>query len=153
TRTSSSPSTARTWSSRTRGVPGIQSRFPRSSSSSYSPASTPMPCPNPMRRRRAASAALALILAGACAHAGGKMDSTRTVTPADALQDIINDLPDGAALNLAEGRYDVNLRIEKSLTLHGQGNVVLDGHYRAPVLWVPKKNVQLTVENVTLRHG
>jgi hypothetical protein len=30
---------------------------------------------------------------------------------------------------------------------------VLDGHFRAPVLWVTRKNANLTVENVTLKRG
>jgi hypothetical protein len=83
------------------------------------------------------------------------MDCTRKVTPDDAnhLQDIINELPPDAVLCLGEGSYDVHLMIQQPLTLRGQGAVLLDGHFRAPVLWVTRKNANLTVENVTLKRG
>jgi hypothetical protein len=84
------------------------------------------------------------------------MDCTRSVTPADAqkLQDILRELPDGAVLCLAEGVYDrVHLVIDRSLALRGLGNVVLDAHYAAPALLVIRKDINVSVENLTLKRG
>jgi hypothetical protein len=84
------------------------------------------------------------------------MDCTRSVTPADApnLQTILRELPAGAVLCLAEGVYDrVHLVIEQSLTLRGLGNVVLDAHHAAPTLLVIRKDIEVTVEHLTLKRG
>jgi hypothetical protein len=84
------------------------------------------------------------------------MDCTRSVTPADApnLQAILQELPAGAVLCLAEGVYDrVHLVIEQSLTLRGVGNVVLDARHAAPTLFVIRKDIEVRVENLTLKRG
>lgn len=81
---------------------------------------------------------------------------TKTVTPADAprLQEILNELPEGAVVCLGEGRYEVQLFIERSITFRGAGpTTVLDGRYRAPVLLVARPDVDMTVENLVLRRG
>ncbi len=80
----------------------------------------------------------------------------RAVGPdeAERLADILEELPAGAVVTLAPGVYKVNLFIDKSLHLRGGApGVVLDGKYRAPVLQVGKRDVDLIVEQVTLRRG
>lgn len=80
----------------------------------------------------------------------------RTVQPSDAaeLNDLLEELPAGAVVELAPGLYVVNLFVAKSVHLRGAGpGVVLDGKHRAPVVQVARRDVDLVVENVTLRRG
>jgi hypothetical protein len=80
---------------------------------------------------------------------------TKTITPADAasLQSIVSALPDGAVLCLEAGVYQpVHLFIEKAITLRGQGEVVLDGKFRASTVEVARP-VDVVLEQLTLRNG
>jgi hypothetical protein len=77
---------------------------------------------------------------------------TRTVTPADPLEDIIKQLPDGAVLCLSDGVYG-RLWIERSLTVRGLGNeVVLEGNGNSTIS-VVRKDIDFTLEHVVLRRG
>lgn len=81
---------------------------------------------------------------------------TKSITPADAprLQQIIDELPDGAVLCLAEGRYEAQLFIERSVTIRGSGaTTVIDGRYRDSTITVARRTVDLVVENIVLRRG
>ena len=82
-------------------------------------------------------------------------DCTKTVTPADAgsLQSIVAALPEGAVLCLSAGVYQpVQLMVERSLTVRGIGDVVLDGRFRASTVQV-NKPVDLVLESLTLKNG
>jgi hypothetical protein len=96
---------------------------------------------------------LALACAAAPAKKGARMTCTKTITPADSLSAVVKDLPDGAVLCLEAGVYtQVHLFVEKSLTVRGLGEVVLDGKFRASTVEVARP-VDLTLEHLTLKNG
>ena len=82
----------------------------------------------------------------------------KTVSPADAesLQELIDQLDEGAVLCLSPGTYPVNLVLGKSVTLRGlgqPGEVVLDGTRRASVIKVGGDQPQVVIERLTIRGG
>jgi hypothetical protein len=101
----------------------------------------------------------AVLFAGLCAHAaksppGGAMTPcTRTITPADKLEELVRALPDGAVLCLSEGSYTGRLHIDRSLTVRGLGQVVLDGGRQGPTVEVARSGIDVTLEHLTLRRG
>lgn len=69
------------------------------------------------------------------------------------MREIIDALPDHAVLCLTEGRYEAESVVRRSLTLRGQGAVVIDAHSRGTTLWVIRPDITVAVGNVTLRRG
>lgn len=61
-----------------------------------------------------------------------------TVEPGDCIQEAIDGAPQGAVLCLAEGTWEANLEISKSLTLRGRGalTTIRSDSDDRPVLWV-----------------
>jgi hypothetical protein len=113
---------------------------------------------------------VALALCFACAAAGADRKAPaaakkrmpmstpcdRTITPAEAaeLNDLLTELPDGAVVCFAEGRYELNLLLKRSVTLRGSGpGVVLDGKGLLPVVLIDAQKGNVVVENLTLRRG
>ena len=83
-------------------------------------------------------------------------ECTKTVRPGQDLGAVLSTAPDGAVVCLAPGRYAGGLRVERSVTLRGEGEpgeVVIDADDAARVLTVVAKGAKVLVESVTLTGG
>jgi hypothetical protein len=116
--------------------------------------------------RTEALGTLVVLMLTACAHGappkkpngGSTMSSAacnKTIGPKDApwLKSILSELPDGGVLCLTAGTYQANLWIERSVTIRGTGNVVIDGAHKKSTLAVAGEHIDVTIEGVTLRNG
>ncbi|MBI1742037.1 right-handed parallel beta-helix repeat-containing protein [Candidatus Acetothermia bacterium] len=87
------------------------------------------------------------------------LNTTLTVGPdqASALQQLIDDGPDGSVLHLKSGTYPVNLLITRNLTLCGNGpqQTVLEGKPQGgPVVRIINSQViQVALEGLTITQG
>lgn len=75
--------------------------------------------------------------------------------PGQPIQAAIDSAPPGSTLVLSRGTWTENLRIEKSLTLRGQGpeaTFIQAERAGPPVLWVAKE-AQVSLEGLTIRGG
>lgn len=77
------------------------------------------------------------------------------VKPGQSLQAVIDSAPAHSTIIISRGTWTENLRLEKSITLRGQGpeaTIIQAARAGPPVLWVGK-NAQVTVEGLTLKGG
>ncbi len=69
-----------------------------------------------------------------------------TVQPSDSIQAAIDGAQEGAVICLVEGTWEENIKIQKSLELHGAGHdktVILGNFEKHPIIWiVPQEAVQ-----------
>lgn len=80
---------------------------------------------------------------------------TQTITPADAarFQEILGALPEGAVLCLGAGVYRANLFLERSVTLRGLGQVIVDGHGHSTTIKIKGDAKRVVLERLTLSRG
>jgi hypothetical protein len=71
------------------------------------------------------------------------------------LQRLIDTAPDGATVEIPVGRWEANLRIERALTLVGaaDGEVLIDGGGRGPVIEVRARGAEVVIARLTLVNG
>jgi parallel beta-helix repeat protein len=81
-------------------------------------------------------------------------DCTVTVQPGESIQAAIDGAQEGAVLCLAEGTWEENVRIEKSLTLRGadQEQTVIDAIEETdPVIWIKSEEpIAVKLERLTV---
>jgi parallel beta-helix repeat protein len=90
-------------------------------------------------RRLSCSVLVGVLVLAAGALAEEARECTVTVQPGQSIQAAIAGAQEGAVICLGEGSWQENLKIEKSLTLRGQGaqKTVIDGIQEGyPVVWV-----------------
>ena len=92
---------------------------------------------------------------GAFAQAQG--ECTVTAQPGDSIQAAIDSAQEGAVICLAEGTWEENVKIEKSLTLQGvdQEKTIIKGQKKGyPVVWLTTpeevRTVSVKVEGLTI---
>jgi parallel beta-helix repeat protein len=90
-------------------------------------------------RRLSCSVLVGVLVVAAGALAEEARECTVTVQPGQSIQAAIAGAQEGAVICLGEGSWQENLKIEKALTLRGQGaqKTVIDGIQEGyPVVWV-----------------
>jgi parallel beta-helix repeat protein len=90
-------------------------------------------------RRLSCSVLVGVLVVAAGALAEEARECTVTVQPGQSIQAAIAGAQEGAVICLGEGSWQENLKIEKSLTLRGQGaqKTVIDGIQEGyPVVWI-----------------
>ena len=90
-------------------------------------------------RRLSCSVLVGVLVLAAGALAEEALACTVTVQPGQSIQAAIAGAQEGAVICLGEGSWQENLKIEKALTLRGQGaqKTVIDGIQEGyPVVWV-----------------
>jgi nitrous oxidase accessory protein NosD len=90
-------------------------------------------------RRLSCSVLVGVLVVAAGALAEEALECTVTVQPGQSIQAAIAGAQEGAVICLGEGSWQENLKIEKALTLRGQGaqKTVIDGIQEGyPVVWV-----------------
>ena len=94
---------------------------------------------SPARHGRAARC-LAVMLAGL---AGNAYAATWQVQPGDSIQAAVAHAAAGDSIRVARGHYAENLRIDKPLTLIGQGRPTIDGRGKGDTLRVAAEDVSI----------
>lgn len=94
---------------------------------------------SPARHGRAARC-LAVVLAGL---AGNAYAATWQVQPGDSIQAAVAHAAAGDSIRVARGHYAENLRIDKPLTLIGQGRPTIDGRGKGDTLRVAAEDVSI----------
>ena len=94
---------------------------------------------SPARHGRAARC-LAVMLAGL---AGNAYAATWQVQPGDSIQAAVAHAAAGDTIRVARGHYAENLRIDKPLTLIGQGRPTIDGRGKGDTLRVAAEDVSI----------
>lgn len=88
--------------------------------------------------------ALPLLLATSVAGAGGSATAaTLTVRPGQSIQAAIDVAAPGDVIEVARGRYEENLRIERPLTLRGIGRPTVSGRMRDDTIRVTAPDVTI----------
>jgi len=93
--------------------------------------------------------ALSVILSGCGPQTATVRDAdacTTIVQPGESIQAAIDRAPDGAVICLANGTWDESLRIDRSVTLRGQGKdltVIRSGRFGQPAIWITQGSVHL----------
>ena len=94
---------------------------------------------SPARHGRAARC-LAVVLAGL---AGNAYAATWQVQPGDSIQAAVAHAAAGDSIRVARGHYAENLRLDKPLTLIGQGRPTIDGRGKGDTLRVAAEDVSI----------
>lgn len=105
-----------------------------------------------MALRRAALAAVlatGLVIAPAAAGAGTTRGGERVVAPGEPIQPLLDALPPGATIRLAQGRHVGPLRIERPLALLGEAGAVLAGPGTGSVVVVSAPDVRIEGLEIT----
>ena len=97
---------------------------------------------SPARHGRAARC-LAVMLAGLAGLAGNAYAATWQVQPGDSIQAAVAHAAAGDSIRVARGHYAENLRIDKHLTLIGQGRPTIDGRGKGDTLRVAAEDVSI----------
>ncbi len=97
---------------------------------------------SPARHGRAARC-LAVMLAGLAGLAGNAYAATWQVQPGDSIQAAVAHAAAGDSIRVARGHYAENLRIDKPLTLIGQGRPTIDGRGKGDTLRVAAEDVSI----------
>ncbi len=77
-------------------------------------------------------------------------DCMVTVHPEESIQAAIDEAPDGAVICLQRGTWDESVRVDRSVTLRGEGpdlTVIQGGVFGQPLLWVT--NGSVVVEGIS----
>lgn len=105
-----------------------------------------------MALRRAALAAVlatGLVIAPAAAGSGTARGGERVVAPGEPIQPLLDALPPGATIRLAQGRHVGPLRIERPLALLGEAGAVLAGPGTGSVVVVSAPDVRIEGLEIT----
>lgn len=102
-------------------------------------------------RRVAVAAVLAtgLVIAPAAAGADTARGGERVVAPGEPIQPLLDALPPGATIRLAQGRHVGPLRIERPLALLGEAGAVLAGPGTGSVVVVSAPDVRIEGLEIT----
>jgi nitrous oxidase accessory protein len=97
---------------------------------------------SPARHGRAARC-LAVMLAGLAGLAGNAYAATWQVQPGGSIQAAIAQAAAGDTIHVARGHYAENLRIDKPLSLIGQGRPTIDGRGKGDTIRVAAEDVSV----------
>ncbi len=80
-------------------------------------------------------------------------DANAQVHPGMIIQDAVNAASDGDVVNICDGTYLEHLVIDKSITLEGMGNVILDGNDDSLPLVTAEGNYAFNFDNINFTRG
>jgi hypothetical protein len=98
---------------------------------------------------------LALVVGNSEQVGQAQADCTVTVEPRQSIQRVIDAAPEGAVICLGAGTWEENLKITKSLTLHGAGReqTVIQGGGKL-VIWIKSAaEIVVALERLTVTQG